>query len=54
MSSVHTYPVADLIEHETDGDGCACGPTIEPVEAEDGYIGWHIIHHSLDNREARE
>jgi hypothetical protein len=52
--TVHTYPVNDLIEHDTDSDDCPCGPTIEPVEREDGSIGWHILHHSLDGREANE
>lgn len=55
MPTVHTYPVGDLIEHNTDSDECMCGPTVEPVQREDdGYIGWHIIHHSLDGRELRE
>lgn len=51
---VHTYPVDDLIEHATDGGDCPCGPTVEPVPRDDGSIGWHVLHHSLDNREARE
>lgn len=54
MSTVHTYPVADLMEHETWGTDCLCGPTTEPVPREDGSMGWHIIHHSLDGRENRE
>lgn len=51
---IHTYPSRDLIEHETEGDDCACGPTVEPVEREDGSFGWHILHHSLDGRERYE
>jgi hypothetical protein len=51
--TVHTYPVNDLIEHTVD-DSCVCGPTAEPVIREDGSIGWLLIHHSLDNREADE
>ena len=43
----HVYPVNDLIEHETDGGDCACGPTTEPVEREDGSIGYVVTHHSL-------
>lgn len=54
MSAVHTVPVADLIEHDTEGDGCPCGPTIEPVPRDDGSMGWHLIHHSLDGREHDE
>ena len=52
--TVHTYPVGDLIEHETEGDGCPCGPTVEAVKRDDGSVGWHLIHHSLDGREAHE
>lgn len=54
MSTVHVVPVADLIEHIDIGDDCPCGPTVEPVEGDDGYIGWLITHHSLDGREANE
>jgi len=54
IGDVHTYPANDVIEHDTDGGGCLCGPMTEPVEAPDGSIGWHIIHHSLDGREFRE
>jgi hypothetical protein len=51
---VHTYPVRDLIEHETDGEECPCGPSVEPVGRADGSYGWHVVHHSLDGREAGE
>lgn len=51
---VHVYPVGDLIEHDTEGDQCPCGPTTEPVFREDGSNGWLLVHHSLDGREASE
>lgn len=54
LTTVHTYPVNDLIDHDTDSDDCACGPLIEPVPAEDGSMGWLIVHHALDGREHRE
>jgi hypothetical protein len=54
MSTVHVLPVGDLIEHEDEGDDCACGVAIEPVPADDGSFGWLIVHNSLDGREARE
>lgn len=54
MSTVHVYPLRDLIEHETCGDDCACGPRIEPVQRDDGSYGWLIVHHSLDGREQHE
>ena len=54
MSTVHVFPVNDIIEHDTDPDDCVCGPTAEPVIADDGSCGWVIVHHSLDGREANE
>lgn len=54
MSTVHCYPVDDLIEHDTDGDDCPCGPTTEVVFRDDGSNGWLIVHHNLDGRELRE
>lgn len=53
MSTYHVHPVNDLIEHETIGDDCVCGPTVEAVPGENGHIGWLLIHHSLDNRERK-
>jgi hypothetical protein len=52
--TVHVHPIDDLVEHVTSGDDCVCGPTIEPVPREDGSIGWLMVHHSLDGREATE
>jgi hypothetical protein len=52
MATIHTVPVADLIEH-TDED-CPCGPTAELVPNPDGPDGWLITHHSLDGREHHE
>jgi hypothetical protein len=54
MTTVHTYPVNDLIEHDTDSGDCLCGPATEPVPLDDGTIGWQVIHHSLDGREQTE
>lgn len=54
MSAVHVYPSGDLIEHDTSGEDCACGPTTEAVMRNDGSNGWLVIHHSLDGREASE
>ena len=50
----HVYPLGDLVEHDTDGDDCVCGPEIEAVETDDGGINWLVIHHSLDGREHHE
>lgn len=52
MTTVHVVPVNDLIDHPD--DDCPCGPTIEPVEREDGSFGWVVVHHSLDGRERHE
>lgn len=54
MSVVHVYPDRDLVEHEVEGDGCVCGPTVEPVPRDDGSYGWLMVHHSLDGRERNE
>lgn len=51
---LHVHPVGDVVEHDTSGDECICGPTTEPVFREDGSTGWLIVHHSLDGRERSE
>ncbi|QGZ17156.1 hypothetical protein HYQ19_gp057 [Arthrobacter phage DrYang] len=55
-SPVHVWPLKDLVEHDTEDDdgGCVCIPRTEPVPREDGTIGWVLVHHSLDGREAHE
>lgn len=51
----HVWPLNDLINHAVDGeDDCPCGPQAQPVERPDGSIGWVVMHHSLDGREAHE
>lgn len=52
--TVHVFPVNDLVEHDTDGGDCVCGPTAEPVPRDDGSFGWLVTHHSLDGRERFE
>jgi len=54
MTTVHTYPTRDLIEHDTDGGDCICGAATEPVPRDDGSMGWLVTHHSLDGRERNE
>jgi hypothetical protein len=51
--AVHVFPLGDLVDHDTDTDGCVCGPTTTPVERDDGSIGWVLTHHALDGRENR-
>lgn len=50
---MHTMPINDLVEHESSED-CICGPTCNPVERNDGTIGYLYVHHSLDGREMLE
>ncbi|OBC11465.1 hypothetical protein A5784_35085 [Mycobacterium sp. 852013-50091_SCH5140682] len=50
---VHVTPRGDLIDHPLTAD-CVCGPTLEPVERDDGTFGWLYTHHSLDGREREE
>jgi hypothetical protein len=54
VSTIHVEPVNDLIEHDTSGQTCVCGPTERPVVRDDGSIGWVVVHNSLDGRELRE
>ena len=48
------HPLNDVIEHDIYSQDCICGPTVEPVKADDGFVGWTIVHHSLDGRENDE
>jgi hypothetical protein len=50
---VHVTPIDDLIEHEISED-CPCGPWPDAVRRDDGSVGWVLVHHSLDGREAHE
>ncbi len=51
---LHVIPVDDLIDHDTSGDGCPCGPRTEAVFRDDGSCGWLLRHQSLDGREQQE
>jgi hypothetical protein len=52
---MHVEPIGDLIQHDTSGQQpCVCGPTERPVKADDGSVGWVVVHHSLDGREQYE
>ena len=54
--TAHVLPVADAVTHDssTSEPDCVCGPTVQPVPADDGSMGWLIVHHSLDGREQTE
>jgi hypothetical protein len=43
---VHVYPTDDIMEHEVDGEPCACCPRVEAVG--DGIV---VMHDALDGRE---
>lgn len=53
---LHVAPVGDLIDHDisTTEPDCVCGPRVEPVQRDDGSMGWLIVHASLDGREKTE
>lgn len=53
MNSV-VVPINDDIDHDAFSEDCPCGPTPEPVKRDDGSMGWVLVHHSLDGREADE
>lgn len=52
--TIHVTPTDDLIDHDTSGEPCVCGPTTEAIERDDGSLGWLVTHHSLDGRERFE
>ncbi len=54
MATVHVVPVDDLVEHDTSGDSCVCGPATEPVMRDDGSCHWVTRHAALDGREQQE
>lgn len=47
-NTVHVYPDGDFIEHDTDTDGCVCGPTVEHVTPDGGGTAWLYTHHPLN------
>lgn len=49
--TVHVEPINDLIDHDTNGGDCICGPATEAAFRDDGSNGWVVVHHSLDGRE---
>jgi hypothetical protein len=54
---IHVVPVNDLIEHDTDGGDCICGPDhiyIDPETGDPFSSGPIVSHHSLDGRELTE
>jgi len=52
VSAVHTYPIDDVVEHDTESFDCICCPTIEPPKVwGDDYL---VIHNSFDGRELEE
>lgn len=51
---MHVEPIADLIEHDTSGTPCVCGPRERPVKSDDGSVNWVVVHNSLDGRELSE
>ncbi len=50
VANVHVWPPDDSIEHDTEGDDCVCGPTMEAIKRDDGSMGWVVMHHALDGR----
>jgi hypothetical protein len=49
VEPIHVHPVDDLIEHDTKGDDCVCGPDFEWVDGTK-----LVIHNALDGREFAE
>lgn len=53
MTTVHVYPLGDVVGHVIDGDDCPCGPSVELLDGV-AHDGWLVVHHSLDGREHAE
>lgn len=43
----HIVPVADSIEHRTNGKSCPCRPAVKPDDS-------LVVHNAIDNREFDE
>lgn len=54
VTTMHVFPIGDLVEHEVDGEPCVCGPSTEWLIGRDGSTGKLVTHHSLDDRELYE
>lgn len=48
------YNDEDVTHEVTDDGDCPCGPEVQPVEREDGSIGWVYLHNALDGRDLEE
>jgi hypothetical protein len=53
-TTLHTVPVDDWIEHDTDGAPCVCGASVELFIGADGSSGKLVVHSALDGRELTE
>jgi hypothetical protein len=56
-NAYHVVPNHDLVEHDTTGGDCMCGPDVhfmDPDEPSEPLFAPMIVHHSLDGREELE
>ena len=44
---VAVLPANDTVHHDGMDEDCVCGPTVQPVERDDGSYGWVLVHHAL-------
>lgn len=50
MDTIHTYPVEDIEDHDTESGGaCHCRPRCEEYEG-----SLLVVHNSFDGRELKE
>lgn len=54
MTTMHVEPINDLIQHDTSGKPCVCGPQECLVKPDDGSVNWVVVHNSLDGRELND
>jgi hypothetical protein len=53
-ATLHVVPGEDLIAHDTSGEPCVCGASVERYIGCAGSEGKVVTHHSLDGREFAE
>lgn len=51
IDTLHIRPAPGADDHLANDD-CWCGPTCEPVQREDGTIGWLYVHHRVQQAQS--
>jgi hypothetical protein len=49
--AVHSAPLDDVIEHDTESLTCICGPTVQPIADSNWRVVLFVTHSRLADRE---